>query len=58
MGLIGGRLMVLGGDNGRGLTSIEELRNLTWVETNNLRVGRTQHAMVELPTNFASCQAP
>ena len=55
MTILGGQMVVAGGENIDILTSVETLNTTNWVETDNLNGGRSQHAAVMIDAGLIFC---
>merc|ERR1712130_122116 len=52
--IVNGQMVVAGGEPL--LTSVETLNGTEWIQTNNLKAGRANHAAVSVPAGLLTCQ--
>ena len=55
MSLVGGQIVVTGGQSSLPLTSVEVFDGTSWVELDQLRAGRAHHVAVSVPAGKLSC---
>jgi len=53
--IVNGQMVVAGGYPGL-ITSVETLNGTEWIQTNNLKAGRQDHAAVSVPAGLLTCQ--